>query len=186
MTLDPESDPIGRRILRVLRMVHELHKRGYQRLRISPSLAPVGCWRCLVTHAGNILRSNGAMHLDDDRDTARHTAAQDHGYFGWGDARHDTVRQLADRFVDRFPAIARLGHGRDWPYAGWYVEMLGHAEHGAFPVAYADWYTSPSFDCLPTTERTENSGLPMPPGGEAEPRPRARRDDLGDGAGGTR
>jgi hypothetical protein len=28
------------------------------------------------------------------------------------------VRQLAAKFLDRFAEIARLGYGRDWPYAG--------------------------------------------------------------------
>jgi hypothetical protein len=41
------EDPIFRRALRVLRMVHELHKRGRQRLRIVPTMAPSGLhWRC--------------------------------------------------------------------------------------------------------------------------------------------
>jgi hypothetical protein len=56
----------------------------------------------------------------------------------------------------------------DWPYAGWYVQMLGLAERGAFPIAYADWFGKPAAGCLPTTDRTD-SGLPLPPGGEAGP-----------------
>jgi hypothetical protein len=166
----PRLDPI-RRALRVLCMVHELHKLGYQRLRIAPGMSPSGChWRCSITLAGNILKSHGARLRDFHRDAAHYTTGQDNEYFGWEDAAEDTVQQLAARFLERFPEIARLAQGRDWPYAGWYVEMLGLAERGAFPIAYADWYVEPPGDCLPTTDRTD-SDLPLPPGGEAEPEP---------------
>jgi hypothetical protein len=95
------------------------------------------------------------------------TTGQDNEYFGWADARDDTVQQLAARFLERFPEIARLGRGRDWPYAGWYVEMLGFAERGAFPVSYADWLGAPDAGRLSTTG-SESDQVPMPPGGEAE------------------
>lgn len=42
-------------------------------------------------------------------------------------------------FVERFPTIAERSLGEDWPYAGWYVEMLGVAESGHFPMAFNDW-----------------------------------------------
>lgn len=130
-------------------------------------MSPSGChWRCSVTHAGNILESHGAMSCDFDRDSAHYTSAQDNEYFGWKDARHDTVQQFAAKFIERFPEIARLGQGMDWPYAGWYVRMLGLAERGAFPIAYADSFGEPAAGCLPTTDRTD-SGLPLPPGGMA-------------------
>ena len=31
------------------------------------------------------------------------------------------------------------GKGRDWLYAGWFFEMLGIAEQGVLPVAYAEY-----------------------------------------------
>lgn len=44
------SDPHLRRAQRVLAMVHELHKRGYQRLRIVPGMNSSGsAWRCFIT-----------------------------------------------------------------------------------------------------------------------------------------
>jgi hypothetical protein len=169
MSDESQIEQACRRALRVLRMVHELHKLGYQRLRIVPGMSPSGChWRCSVTHIGNILKAHGAMYQHFDRDMAHYSSGQMNEYFGWLDAHQATVRQLAARFLERFPEIARQGHGLDWSYAGWYVQMLGFAERGAFPVAYADWYHDPDPRWLPTTARTD-SGLPMPPGGEADP-----------------
>jgi hypothetical protein len=88
----------------------------------------------------------------------------DNCYFEWGDAKKDSATGLAKKFKERFPEIAELGRGRDWEYAGWYVEMLGFAERGAFPVAYGDYYVA-SDGYLETTNPKVR--LPMPPGGEA-------------------
>jgi hypothetical protein len=107
---EAQANPAFRRALRVLRMVHELHKLGYQRLRIMPGMSPSGMhWRCSVTHAGNILKSHGAWTRDFDREAAHYTSAQENEYFDWPHAQHDTVEQLATKFLERFPEIARLG-----------------------------------------------------------------------------
>ena len=89
-------------------------------------------------------------------------------YFGWTDSRSSTARELCAKFIARFPEIAIAGRGRDWEYAGWYTEMLGYAERGELPIAYSDWCEEPAPRWLPTTGGNE-SGLPMPPPGEADP-----------------
>jgi hypothetical protein len=150
-------------------MVHELHKRGFQRLRVMPGMSPSGTsWRCNVTPASNILRTHGAMARDFGALTAHYTSGMENAYFGWEDARTDTARVLAEKFVGRFPEIAEAALGRDWAYVGWYGEMLGIAEQGYLPVAYADWWDPPPPGLLPTTPAYPR-GLPMPPGGEADP-----------------
>lgn len=35
-------------------MVHELHKVGYQQIRIAPFIHDIGTWRCPITFARNI------------------------------------------------------------------------------------------------------------------------------------
>ena len=157
-----------RRALRVLRLVHELHKQGYQLLRICPGMSPSGCaWRCSVTPRSNALRSNGAMLKNWKCDVAHYTSAQGNEYFGWQDAQHDKVRQLAEKFKERFPRIVEASFGDDWNYAGWYVRMLGLAESEKFPIAYADWYPAPDPRFLPLTSN-ENLLLPPPPGDAAD------------------
>jgi hypothetical protein len=112
-----DPDPTRRRAQRVLLMVHELHKRGYQRVRLVPGMAPSGLhWRCAVTHRGNILTTHGAMAKTCDHPSASYSSSQDNGYFGWEDAHQDTARQLAVKFLERFPAIVRRGQGLDWLY----------------------------------------------------------------------
>jgi hypothetical protein len=148
-------------------MVHELHKQGYQRLRIMPGMSPSGIyWRVGITPVSNILRSNGARAREFFEQAAHYTSGAENEYFDWQDAHHDTARSLAAKFLSRFPRIAEAGLGRDWDYAGWYVEMLGGAEREEFPVAYSDYYVEPPAGRLPTTK--EGVFLPAPPPGEAD------------------
>ena len=158
-----------RRALRILRLVHELHKQGYQLLRIVPGMSPSGCyWRCAITPRSNVLRSHGAMLSDDERLVAHYTSGQDNEYFGWTDAAQDDVQQLAAKFTERFGEIVAASHGDDWNYAGWYVRMLGYAERELFPVSYADWIEEPDPRFLPLWGG--ESDLPMPPPGDVEDR----------------
>ena len=124
----------------VLEMVHVLHRRGHQKLRIAPGMAPSGCcWRVAVAPSDSFLDDNGALLRHND-DAAHHTTGNGPHPFAWRDAQGKTPHELADLFIERFPELARRGEGADWPYAGWYLEVLRHASRGAFPVAYSDGY----------------------------------------------
>ena len=147
-------------------MVSELHKRGYQRLRIVPGMAPSGIyWRCAVTPAANIRDDHGALPRDWDGPMARYSSGDENRYFGWTDATKATARDLADMFVERLPEIVTAGEGRDWGYVGWFLEMLGLAEAGRFPIAYADSPGVPE-DRLLLTHSKDPAGpqfIPLPP-----------------------
>jgi hypothetical protein len=163
-----ELDPIKAAALNVLLMVHELHKLGYQRLRIVPGMSPSQAyWRVTILPRSRILRSHGAMSHDWAWGGPEpfFTSGQEGRYFGWEDAQDDTPSDLAAKFIARFPGIAEAARGSDWPYAGWYLEMLSKARLGEFPVAYAEWYEEPNPQWLPTTGGVE-SGLAMPPPGD--------------------
>ena len=85
--------------LRRLEMVEELHRRGLQRLRITPSIAPSGLYWRLSVHAESC----------DDIDR-------------WTSGNPDDgldADQLADRFVAEHPALAEAGRGADPAYAAW-------------------------------------------------------------------
>jgi hypothetical protein len=149
---------------KVLRMVAELHVRGYQRLRIAPGMAPSGCyWRCAVTPATNISPRHGAWMMSWGALAAHYTSGQERRYFGWEDAAHVTPSRLADLFIERVPEIAEAGRGSDWLYAGWYVEMLHLTYPGNLPIAYADWELP--VDCLPTVGERADVRIPLPPPG---------------------
>lgn len=168
ISLAPPTDPTIRRALRILAMVHELHKAGYQKLRIAPGVSPSGCyWRCHITPASNVQR-NGWEPIDWERMIATYTTGQDDSYFDWKDAPGKNARQLAQMFVERFPEIAHQGRGTDRPYAGWYVEMLGAAENGALPEFFADYTLNLDPNRMPPPPPEE---LPASPAGVPPPIP---------------
>jgi len=135
---------------RVIRMVSELHRMGYQRLRIMPYDHP-NAWRLAVGWAEHFSSANGAVLQNHMFSTAAIYSASPHNqsskatYFGWQDASGDNARQLADKFVMRFPSVAESGVGRDWEYAGWLCELIGYLEHG---------------DLLPVTSWENMQGTP--------------------------
>jgi hypothetical protein len=182
MPQHPESHV--RRAVRVLAMVGELHRRGYQKLRVMPFMSPSGnAWRCWIGPDTLFYRNHGAFareagHSEEDQSTslsARYTTGADH-YFDWQDADKDDARTLADKFLIRFTRLAGQGEGWSYVYAGWYQRLLGLAEQGWIPVVLSD-YGSFSFkritleDHRPQEWRTANEKaptLPLPPSGKLQ------------------
>jgi hypothetical protein len=152
---------------KVLVMVLELHLRGFQRLRIEPAIAPSGVhWRCAIAPASLFSERKGARLAEAAWDSplvARYTTGQQDRYFDWPDLRPTTTPSgLANRFVDRFPAIVEAGRGADWAYTGWYVEMLHLTYPDLVPYTIADWdYPE---DYIPVTgDRDGSVRVPLPP-----------------------
>lgn len=158
-----------RRCLNVLLMVAELHRRGFERLRIVPGMSPSGsAWRVTLFPASKVLRSHGAM-VDDwswgDPDPF-FTSAEAVGYFGWKDAEQDSAESLADKFLTRFSNVAEQCLGADQEYARWFQLVIERARFGALPIAYFERYGEKEEpNTLPTTAGPE-CVLPMPPPGE--------------------
>lgn len=129
------KDPARRRAQRVLSMVSELHKRGYQRLRFSPMPLDGAGWRCALTSASNVLRSDGLKVAYFDMSNTLVCGGSASDYVFGSAARGASARELADMFEARFGGLPEACQGRDWAYAGWFVELLGAAEKGHLLVA---------------------------------------------------
>lgn len=174
-----------RRAVRVLAMVGELHRRGYQKLRVMPFMAPSGTyWRCYIGPDTLFYRNHGAFlrntaHDDEAQSaslSARYTSGEANHYFGWLDAEKDDARSLADKFITRFMTLASRGEGWSYAYAGWYQRLLGLADRGWMPVVLSDDDTS-SYkrinlqDVRPAEWRAPNEkkpSLPLPPSGKLQ------------------
>ncbi|MGY3413464.1 hypothetical protein ACVWZV_009631 [Bradyrhizobium sp. GM5.1] len=185
MVMPQHPDPVIRRAVRVLSMVGELHRRGYQKLRVMPFMSPGGtAWRCWIGPDTLSYRDHGAYlraavgcweEAQSSTLTACYATGADH-YFGWEDAGQDDARTLADKFLTRFTTLAGRGEGWSYTYAGWYQRLLGLAERGWMPVVLDD--SSPFLrtkiplqDVRPTEWRTENDqtpSLPLPPAGKLQ------------------
>jgi hypothetical protein len=148
----------------LLLMVAELHRLGYQRLRIVPGVAPSGLyWRCTFASAAHFSARHGAR-IAKDGPMARYSTGQARAYFDWPDAADDTPEQLARKFLERFPEIAAQSQGADAAYAEWYAEMLRLSEPDGAPIAYADWELDPN--ALEFAGEIARGSVPLPPGGE--------------------
>ena len=148
----------------LLLMVAELHRLGYQRLRIEPGMAPSGMyWRCGFASAVHFSPQHGAI-IAASGPVARYSSGQARAYFDWPDAAGDTPEQLAHKFVARFPEIAMQSQGADAVYAEWYAEMLRQTEPDGAPIAYADWELEPG--ALMVVGEIARGSVPLPPGGE--------------------
>jgi hypothetical protein len=148
----------------LLLMVAELHRLGYQRLRIEPAMAASGVhWRCALASAAQFGVRHGAL-LAENGPVARYSTGQGRAYFDWPDAADDTPAQLARKFIERFPEIATQSQGADVAYADWYAEMLRLTEPDGAPIAYADWELDPSV--LMVVGEVARVSVPLPPGGE--------------------
>jgi hypothetical protein len=177
-------DPVIRRAVRVLAMVGELHRRGYQKLRVMPFMSSSGhAWRCWIGPDALFYRDHGAYlraawdleETQSTSSTAPYTTGAKH-YFNWHDADHDDARTLADKFLARFTRLAGQGEGWSYAYAGCYQRLLGLAEQGWMPVVLDD--SSPFLrtkiplqDVRPEEWRTENDqkpSLPLPPAGKLQ------------------
>jgi hypothetical protein len=183
MVMTQHPEPHVRRAVRVLAMVGELHRRGYQKIRVMPFMAPSGCyWRCWIGPETLFYRNHGAFLCDTEYSeevqstalSARYTSGEENHYFGWQDAENDDARSLADKFLARFTKLASHGEGWSYAYAGWYQRLVGLADRGWMPVVLSDDDTSSYkkinlHDLRPVEWRIANEkkpSLPLPPSGK--------------------
>lgn len=162
------SDSIYQYAQRLLLMVHELHKLGFQMLRIYPGVAASGgYWRCTMAPAKYFYADNG-IALAVEKIGGKfpfYSTGMGNKFFGWEDCLHDDSRELARKFMQRLPEVLIESEGRDWEYVGWYTEMLKYSERAIFPQAYDDLYNCA--DCNFVKTSSQNIVLPLPPGGKA-------------------
>lgn len=155
---------IIRYCLRLLLSVRELHRLGYECLRIAPGLNASGsAWRCALAPAALMKPRHGAL-LDRPVDelVAYYSSAEERRYFG-EPARFGGSRQLlAGMIVQRFPALVRQSYGADQPYVRWFSDVVRLGRRGVFPVAYTDWpETAP--DGFLSTSDGFHTQLRLPP-----------------------
>ena len=135
--------------LRRLEMVEELHRRGLQRLRITPSIAPSGLyWRLSV-------------HAEGCDDVDRWTSGNPDDGLDAGAS--------ADRFVSEHPALAEAGRGDDPAYVAWLHRVVELAGQGWLPYFFADWATD-GVQGVPLSGPPDGRPvLEEPPGGRTGP-----------------
>jgi hypothetical protein len=151
---------------RLLLMVAELHKLGYEGLRATPFMSPSGCyWRCCIVPACLTSHEHGARLAENvDYETLpRYSSGDEDNYFGWANMKPKSPSLLAKRFILVFPNFAQQGKHPDPAYMAWYSNMLeATAPHG---VIYAFANMEPPIDRMLTEFCNEGVVVPLPPVG---------------------
>ena len=132
---------------KLLFMVEELHKRGYGKLRIIPSLSPSGTsWRCSFideTKNHELIASNWIFHHENGHSSEEIKM---------------TIEEFADLFVKENFEFIQHCNGTNEEYEEWYSEMLQQLIKGELPYAFADYFSPTNF--WKTSEGKEIKTLP--------------------------
>ena len=114
---------------KLLYLVKELHIRGYEKLRIIPSLSPTGlAWRCslisdTISKRNTIIISNWIQDI-----------------FNIEEKNDFSIEQLTDLFVKEHIGFLNECKGKNQEYVKWYSEMLYKLKEGELPYAFSDYF----------------------------------------------
>ena len=129
---------------KLLYVVLELHKRGYEKLRVVPSLSPSGlAWRCSFVYrkGSGLIVSTWMDQFSTDETEIEYTN-----------------EELTDLFERKHSDFLRYCRGRDTEYVEWYGNMLQQLVEDELPFAFAEYF-SPT-DYWKTTNNRKIQTLP--------------------------
>ncbi len=108
-----------------LELVGNLHDRGYEQLRIVPSVQDrqSAMWACNLAPKSKTLKSHGAWTLDGN-DYPYFFFSRHVPYSPWETFADQTLDEAADFFIKRETELAKLTRGQDKAYVAWYKSML--------------------------------------------------------------
>lgn len=112
----------------LLFMVKELHKRGYENLRIIPSLSPSGMsWRCEFFDGRTDLMTASTWLTNYETESSRKIKL--------------TVAQLADNFERDNRVFVEACKVENAEYVSWYSQMVDSLKKDELPYAYAEYFS---------------------------------------------
>jgi hypothetical protein len=161
----------------ILEMTGELHKRGFEAIRLCPQISNSGVhWIAGLTSAGYVLPNHGAIlhpsalmqamkSAPGAAWVAYYSSAQGTQYFGWEDADEDSPAQLAEKFIERFSGICTSGRQADVEYVEWFKCLLVETQPAGLPsICAGSPETSPmEKDRLVVIGDSKTDSLKLPP-----------------------
>lgn len=136
----------------IIMIVHELHLRGFEQLRLYSGMSPNGCnWRWYI-YPKVLMKDN--------------TFERQVGWipFDWpsgstGEAFPEKGRKriTADDFIKEYDSYVSLAKGEDKEYVKWFETIVNHAKNKNFPIAFSEYYNGEQW------EFTSGEQLDYPP-----------------------
>lgn len=137
----------------IVMIVHELHQRGYEQLRLFPGMSPNGCsWRWMIYPKVLLKDSNRCEHHSDC--LPFHCP---HGSTGVAFPEERGCMKTANEFMKEFESYVNLAKGEDEEYVEWYRSIVEHAEKKEFPIAFEEFFNAEQW------KFTNGEVLPYPP-----------------------
>jgi hypothetical protein len=119
---------------KLLFTVKELHKRGFGKLRIIPSLSPSGMsWRCrfIAETKENVLIASTWICNHEKENSLEEIKL--------------TPQELANLFIRENLEFIEDCKGENKEYVKWYGEMVENLGEGELPYAFADYFSPTDF-----------------------------------------
>lgn len=109
-------------------MVQELHRRGFEKLRIIPSMSPSGMnWRCRFVAETKEISFSATNWINNHEFKFREADVQ------------LTVNEWADLFLVENQKFLKQCKGINEEYVHWYTDMLESLNETELPYEFADW-----------------------------------------------
>lgn len=119
------------------RVIAELHNRGYELLRLCPSLSPSGCsWRCIATTKDNTYEQCGAMCASQS--WSETTVNVSNGQLFKDEDYMLNIQTAADRFCKEYPKLVKASKGSDPEYKKWFRHALHLVQQGQIFYCFGD------------------------------------------------
>ncbi len=123
-------------VYELMKILHELHKLGYQKLRWMSYMAPSGLsLRCHITTQDHIC-ANREIVFDGDPNEIWFTST---GVMTTG----EDMKPLVKTFMNENPRLLEIGKGNDPEYVEWFNKLLSFAAEGQTPIFYGEYWSLP-------------------------------------------
>ena len=107
----------------------ELHHRGYENLRVIPSLSNTGlAWRCSF------------ISTDDDEKESIPASTWIQNVLKIGEESEESIKDLTNLMVRDYPEFFKKCLGENSLYKEWFSQMLNSLEKDELPYAFADYF----------------------------------------------
>ena len=120
---------------KLLYVAGNLHKKGYENLRIIPSLSPSGLsWRCIFItfKEGRIINVYASTRFQEFYEINNKEIEL-------------TIEELTNSFIEKESDFLQNCKGKNEEYVKWFESVLQNLKEEELPYAYADYFSSTSF-----------------------------------------
>lgn len=127
-------------VYEIIMIVHELHQRGYEQLRLLPGMSPNGCaWRWRI-YPKALMGEDNRFERGGDCTPFDSIISENNMLGSTGEAYPEEKRDFvtADQFIESHERFIEMAKGDDAEYVNWFAKIVEHAKNNDFPIGFAD------------------------------------------------